>query len=146
MPPVLKVFTDSRLFVPYSWLDAMGAPHHHPQCHAIAVAANKADLALLLAELGISGNIDRMAANLRLARHLSYSDEALISSGVVDVRTRSLYAYRDAVKDQAVIRIGAHNSCSVVGHFRIIPPGHRLTAEKEVRDAAREQLCRVLPD
>jgi hypothetical protein len=135
--PKLKIFTGSHLFVPNSWLNALGSPAHHQQCHVVVVAASKADIEGLLTERYVSFTASRMAAALRLARTLSVPVRLLVEAGVIDTAARGVYAYRDAVKDQPVIRVETDGSCSVAGHFRLPDFFGRMTAEREDRDEPR---------
>lgn len=129
--PKLKIFTGSNLFAPSPWLDAMGAPSHIRQCQVVIIAASKADIVTLLNERYVSFIADRMAAEMRLCRRLSTPDAMLIEAGVIDTAARGVYAYRDFVKDHAVIRVETDGSCSVAGHFRLPARGGHLTVERE---------------
>jgi len=130
--PKLKIFTGGNLFAPSPWLDAMGAPSHIRQCQVVVIATSKADIVTLLKERYVSFIADRMAGEIRLARRLSVPDSMLIGAMVIDTATRGVYAYRDFVKDHAVIRVETDGSCSVVAHFRMPDRRGGLTVEPAI--------------
>ena len=125
--PKLKIFTGGNLFAPGTWLDALDAPSHIRQCQVVVIAASKADIEALLKERYVAFIADRMAAEMRLTRRLSVPDAMLIEAGVIDTAARGVYAYRDFVKDRAVIRVETDGSCSVAAHFRQPVRGGQLT-------------------
>jgi hypothetical protein len=114
-----KVFCGTGLFIPVPWLRALDLPPHVQQCAVTAVAPTKTGLAEMLAERGLHQvTAGRLSAAMSLARRFSVPDEALIAAGVITPGEPGIWAYRDYVRDRAVIRIDPDGSPVVVAHFR----------------------------
>jgi hypothetical protein len=132
MAAKLKMFHGDGLFVPRPWLEALGLKPHVRQVPVTVFARSKSDVAAMLTDRGLfQGSADRMASEMRLAKHVSTPDAALIEAGVISTSGPGIYACGGFVKDHPVIRVEPDGSCSVVAHFRASHRNGPLVVEKE---------------
>ena len=132
MTAKLKMFHGGSLFLPSPWLEALGLARHVRQCNLFVIAWTKSDVAAMLTDRGIDQRYaDMLAGATRLMRQVAATPLVLlVEAGAIDTTSPGVYAYRDFVKDGAVIRVEPDGSCSVAAHFRQPQRNAPLIAEK----------------